>query len=255
MSPMPRHHRPFLSALAATIALGLSVANVHAQISDACCVAPDNGFGTALLPPPVGAGGCFYLGNTEIIDGLPIGSTIQISASYGTFSGVVEVPGGSLLGTVSDFNAVMSLSMTGTGTLLGFNRFIQIPLNTGNNRISWAPRTAFAPVQNLLADLERLNGQVPCCGDPDFDLLRITGGTNFGMPTAGQAQLVTSAGNWATSSFFDIFHRIDFVGAAAGQLAGRSGSTSLTRRFTMCPGNVVPVKDSTWGGIKALLLN
>lgn len=255
MSVSIQHPRMSFVTLAALLSLALSATTALAQINDACCVAPDNGFGTALLPPPVGAGGCLYFGNTEIIDGLPLGTTIQISATYGTFSGVVEVAGGSLLGTVSDFNAVMSLSMTGTGALLGFNRFIQIPLNTGFNRISWAPRTAFAPVQNVLADMERLNGQLSCCGDPDFDLLRITGGTNFGMPTSGQAQLVTSAGNWATSSFFDIFHRIDFVGANTGQLAGRSGSTSLTRRFTMCPGNVVPVQPSTWAGIKTLLLN
>ncbi|TPW16720.1 MAG: hypothetical protein FD129_645 [bacterium] len=230
-----------------------AVPTARAQVDEACCVAPDNGGGTALLPAPLGDGGCIYFGTTEIVDGLPVGTTIQIDASYGAFSNVVEVAGGSLGGTVSDFDAVFTMSMTGTGTLLGFNRFIAIPLNNGNNRISWSPRMPFAPVQNVLGDLERLSGQV--LGDPDFDLLRITGGTNFGMSTPGQAQLVTSAGDWAVSSFFDVFHRIDFVGAPAGSLAGRSGSTTRQRRFTMCPGNVVAVETKTWSGIKSLLAN
>ncbi|MDZ4806399.1 MAG: hypothetical protein SGI90_16215 [Candidatus Eisenbacteria bacterium] len=252
MSASLRRIRLSLVTLATLLALGLSASNVRAQ-ADECCLSPDNGTGTATLPPTVADGTCLYVGSGEIVDGLPLGTTIQISATYGFFNNVTEFVGGTLAGTRSDFSAIMTMTMTGTGALLGFNRVIPVPLPFGAQRISWSPRVANAAVQNVLGDLERLSGQVT--GDPDFDLLRITGGGDFGMPSPGQAQLVTSAGQWATSSFFDIQYRIDFVGKPGGALAGMSGSTTRTRRFTMCPRSVVPVLPSTWTGIKALLLN
>lgn len=79
-----------------------------------------------------------------------------------------------------------------------------------------------------------MQGQVS--GDPDFDLLRITAGTSFGLPSPGQTTLTDlGGGNWFVDSFFDITYRIDFIGAPGGILAGMSGSTTGTDPYTFVP--------------------
>lgn len=71
-------------------------------------------------------------------------------------------------------------------------------------------------------------------GDPDFDLLRIVAGTDFGMPSPGHTTLLQSGPNWEVDSFFDISYRIDFVGNPGGPFAGLSGSTQgFTVRFSL----------------------
>ena len=88
------------------------------------------------------------------------------------------------------------------------------------------------PVQSFDTDLFRLFGEINNIGDPDFDLLRIAGGTDFGMPSPGHTTLARlPGGNWAVDSFFDITYRIDFVGAPGGPVAGLTGSTTATIRM------------------------
>jgi hypothetical protein len=216
-----------------------------------CCLAPDNGSGTATLPPSTG--GCYYYGSTEIVDGLPAASSIQVNGYIGFFSNVTEFPGGNYSGTSSSgFTAVFFMGMTGTGALSGFNRFANIPLV--NERIDWGPRVPFAPFQSATAQYMALQGQIT--GDPDFDLLRITGGDLFGLTSPGAVQLVSSGGGWLVSGYFDLTHRIDFVGnPGSAYLAGRSGSTQRQRPFTLCNFEPVAVEPSTWSGIKHLLAN
>ena len=89
-------------------------------------------------------------------------------------------------------------------------------------------------MQSFDTDMFRLFGQIT--GDPDFDLLRVVAGTDFGLPSPGHTTLTQAAGsNWAVDSFFDITYRIDFVGRPGGPLAGRSGSTTGTARFEVVP--------------------
>jgi hypothetical protein len=196
---------------------------------------------------------CVYLGNTEITNGLPAGATIQVAASIGNFINVSESAGGALGGTTSTWDGLCTLQMTGTGALLSFNRSITIPLvGAGFNVMDWAPRTPFAPVQTATAQLYRLFGQVASFGDPDFDLLRIAGGNDFGMPSPGQIQLVSTGGGWAVSGYFDFTHRIDFVGSPGGALSGYSGSTTNNRRFEICPENAVAIESTSWSHLKAL---
>lgn len=219
-----------------------------------CCIVPDNGFGTATLPPQsTVASTCMYLGSTEITDGLPPGATIQIAASIGNFINVSELPGGSLGGTASAWEGQCVMQMTGTGALSGFNRSITVPLSGFNNNLFiFAPRAAFAPVQTAAALCNWLNGQIVGVGDPDFDLLRILGGYNYGMPSPGQIQLVSTGSGWAVSGYFDTTHRIDFIGAPGGALAGRSGSNTQQRRFEICPENAVALEGASWSRMKAL---
>jgi hypothetical protein len=237
------------------LAVAITVlAAIPAAALAVCCIVPDNGFGTATLPPPgTGASTCAYLGTTEITSGLPAGATIQIAASIGNFINVIESVGGSLGGTASTWEGQCVMQMTGTGALSGFNRSITIPLTGfGNNLFLWAPRTAFAPVQTAAAQVNWLFGQVVGVGDPDFDLLRFFGGFNYGMPSPGQIQLVSTGSGWAVSGYFDITHRIDFVGAPGGALAGMSGSNTQQRRFEICPENAVAVEGVSWSQVKAL---
>ena len=191
-----------------------------------CCIVP-----VANLPPE----GCSY-GNPDqvkkIINGLPPGATIEIAEALLNFSNIVRLPGGSLGGEVENFLAMDVMQMTGTGVLANFRRNISMSVQCSTHI---GPRNPGDSVQSFPTDFFTLHGQLPP-GDPDFDLLRITAGTSFGMPSPGHTTLTKlPQGNWNVDSFFDITYRIDFVGAPGGALAGRSGNTTGTiRMMTGC---------------------
>jgi hypothetical protein len=111
----------------------------------------------------------------------------------------------------------------------------------------------FAPFQNAAADYRRLHGQILV--HPDFDFLRVTAGGDFGLPSPGGVQLLSTGPAWGISSFFDLTWRIDFIGSPAGPFAGRSGSTTGQTRFSMCPDHAVNVERSTWTLVKKLYAN
>jgi hypothetical protein len=189
------------------------------------CIVPDNGTGTVDLPPA----GCGYVSPDDlhmIIDGLPAGTTIRVGAEHSRFFAPqrTPLPGG---GEREQFQSFLMLTMEGTGELAAFSKLVQVPAQCV---VETGPRTPGAPVQDFDAQMMSLQGQI--IGDPDFDLLRITAGTGFGLPSPGHTTLTQlPGGNWAVDSFFDITYRIDFVGGPGGPLAGRSGSTTGTIRM------------------------
>ncbi len=205
------------------------------------CLVPDNGSGTANLPPV----GCQYTSaydNMRIVDGLQQGATIEIRpvlkdfvcstggvsvCSFTTKPDACSQSGGTLGGEQECSAATLAVLLTGTGPLTGYTRPLNIPVSFETHA---APRTPGSPMQSFDTDMFRFFGQLPP-GDPDFDLLRITAGTDFGMPSPGHTTLSQSGGNWAVDSFFDITYRIDFVGAPGGPFAGHSGSTTATVRI------------------------
>jgi hypothetical protein len=194
------------------------------------CPAPDNGSGTVDLPascPFVNTVGTF-----DIVDGLPPGTEINSQGMLTNFFNVTRTPGGPLGGELDDFQASLLLQMTGTGALSGFSRNVMIPIGGGNTaQMAHGPRVLGTSPQDFPSDMFRLFGQLPP-GDPDFDLLRISGGTDFGMPSPGHTTLtMAGGGTWNVDSFFDITYRIDFVGAPGGPLSGMSGSTTATIRI------------------------
>lgn len=232
----------FLSLLCAVPLAIMAPSPATAQ--GTCCVLPDNGTGTADLPPNCPTG---YNGPMNILDGLQPLGTIQIQARLFNFFNVVQGPGGGLGGTRQTWSASLVLNMVGTGTWSGYVRTVVVPV-VGETHS--APRIPFATPQSFNEDLYTLQGQLPP-GDPDFDLLRITAGDGFGLPSPGHTIFSASGGGWAVESFFDVTYRIDFIGRAAGPFGGRSGSTTGLSRMELCPG-ATPAHASTWGQLKSI---
>lgn len=196
-------------------------------------IVPDNGTGTADMPPP----GAEYLSPDEvmmIIDGLPPGTTIELAPVLRDFTSVVESPGGSLGGTTSTFDAVIQWDVTGTGELSGFNRSLALLLS---GEWHMGPRTLGDPVQSFPTDVFQMQGDL--FGDPDFGKLSLRAGTDYGMPSPGQTTLTElPGGDFWVDSFFDVGYRIDFAGAPGSALANLAGITTATIR--MQAGEPVP---------------
>ena len=196
------------------------------------CAAPDDGSGTAELPAT--AQDCEYISLyevLEIIDGLPPGTTIEMDPIFDWFicnSPPCETPGGTLGGTVSDVDATLDLTVSGTGDLTGFNRHLAVPISPAE--FHWAPRTPGDPEQTFAANMYRLEGEL--FGDPDFCTFIITAGTGNGLPSPGQATLSQlPSGDYAVDSFFDVTYQIEFEGCPDSPLADYAGTTTGTIRL------------------------
>jgi hypothetical protein len=193
------------------------------------CMNPDNGSGSVFLPPA----GCGYLSPDDvhkILDGLPPGTEVTFGVQHNRFFNVTRTPGGQFPGgEVEQFQSQVQLNLQGQGGLLpGYSRILTMPIQCETHV---GPRPP-GPVQSFPTDMFSLQGQLPP-GDPDFDLLRITGGTSFGMPSPGHTTLTQQSGTtWAVDSFFDVFYEIDYIGRPGGHLSGMSGSTTGTIRMS-----------------------
>ena len=196
------------------------------------CVGPDDGTGTAELPPH----GCAYLSPSEvfmIIVGLPPGTTIELDPllhDFLCYTFPCGQPGGTLAGEVETYEATMTWEVNGTGDFDGFERTLQVPVFIQSHS---GPRTLGDAVQTFPAELSEMFGQLPP-GDPDFEYLVLTAGTNYGMPSPGQTTLTRRYGDpFSVDSFFDVTYGIEFMGAPGSILEGLSGLTTATVRIAV----------------------
>jgi len=147
-----------------------------------------------------------------------------------------DQPGGALGGEQECSQSEVSMQMTGTGMLAGFNRTIVMPVQFETQT---APRAPGDAVQSFDTDMFNMQGAI--FGDPDFDLLRITAGTGVGLPSPGHTTLTRlgpPGGDFQVDSFFDIDYQIEFVGAPGSVLMGLSGTTTGTIRMSTGAGDV-----------------
>jgi hypothetical protein len=193
-----------------------------------CCGAPDNGGGTIDFPPD-----CDYDNEVEpmyIIDGLPPETDIELWGPLTGFYNVVNTPGGTLGGEICTFDAYFDWTVTGTGSLEGFNRHLSVPVS---GQMHIGPRNPGDPVQNFNAKIYHLAGEL--FGDPDFCELIVEAGDSLGLPCPGSTQLTElPSGDFAVDSFFDITYRIEFEGCPGSQLEDYAGSTTAQTMKATC---------------------
>jgi hypothetical protein len=161
--------------------------------------------------------------------GLPGGTTIEFYPTLRDHSNIARAGGGLLCGEIQTFDSVLDLTIQGTGALAGFQRNISVPTSVG---IQTGPRAPGDPVQDFDTELFRLQGDI--FGDPDFSVLKIRGGSSFGLPSPGHTTLTSlgpSSSDFVIDSFFDIAYRIEFVGAPGSALDGLGGTTEDTLRL------------------------
>ena len=131
-------------------------------------------------------------------------------------------------GGIDTFDGYFYWQAIGTGDLEGFDRNLAVPVEAIAHT---APRTPGDPVQQFGTEMHRLHGEL--FGDPDFCVLRISAGGDFGLPSPGEATLTQlPTGDFAVDSFFDITYRIEFEGCPGGMLEDYAGVTTATIRLS-----------------------
>ena len=142
-------------------------------------------------------------------------------------------PGGSLGGEAHTFSgpdgASFQIELFNEDNPQQIVRSITIPID---GIIETGPRTPGDAVQDFDTEMVQLQGAI--FGDPDFDILAVRAGRNFGLPSPGHTTLTRlgpPGSDFVVDSFFDVFYEIDFQGTPGGILGGESGTESGSVRF------------------------
>ena len=200
---------------------GTTVNSLHTlagRISNPLAALPESGKGSIVWPPVTPEGrpgvteGMFSTQRLNPARALLVRMNLRAAANADMY------PGSPLGGGLSVGYDQLQLEIFGEGAYSGYHRTLSVPVQTF---VNWGPEANHQALQGRAADLYFLYGEL--AGDPDFSLLRISGGTGFGMPSLGHTTVERQAtGNFRVDSAYDLTYRVEWSGAAAGPLAGES---------------------------------
>lgn len=223
------------------------------------CEVPDNGTGTVTLPPE----GCGYIAPSDLhmlVDGLPVGTTIEFAPEHRDFvcgnsaAGTTQysacsiaIPPGAcegddpsvVGGKIDCFDSNIVLDVKGTGTLAGFTRKLIVPLFV---EVATDPRTPGAAVQDFDTTMQQLSGGLAPNSDSDFCQLQFAAGDSA-IPGSGAGHTTLTQqvnGEFLVDSFFDITYDLSFEGCPGSPLAGLFGTTRGTVQMRAVAGPAVP---------------
>ncbi len=210
----------FLTASLAVLCL-LASAGMAAAAKQAVCIAPNNGKGTADMPPIA----CEYVGPAEyhwLKDQVTGKDLILLNLRHGIFEKITVTPGGIFDGEIEIFESRAMIEAIGVGPLEGFHRFFSVPLDAETHI---GKREFGKPVQDFDTQMYRLEGGIT--GDKDFKVFEITAGEAFGLSSPGHTTLTyqEESDSYWVDSFFDVKYQIDYVGASGGKLEGYEGTS------------------------------
>lgn len=215
-------------------ALGVLVAAGAAQASP--IIVLDNGTPNHIdLPPGDYTGWSVIYEIGDLAEGEWLDVELRLRSN-----GSVETPGGALGGHVQTWTGAV-LELTLTGVFQPYYRVMSLPVQVVT---SSAPRSGSVPLVGQLAfaqEIRFLTGELT--GDPDFDLLRVTGGTDLGMPSPGETTLEIPydiVNEYAVDGYFWLEHQIEIVGAAGGPFAGWGGSSWVVTQVELVGGGPIP---------------
>lgn len=207
--------------------------------------------GSISLPPS--ENDCGYFGEEElhmVIDGLPVGTELMISVDHGTFEEIVTTPGPGPGEEHEQFNSSLRLVMDGTGSLEDFHKVVvihDVPTEIDSIKPAGAAPSSSGK-QFIQADMRKLSGAITDAdGDPDFESLTITAGTENGLESPGGALLKPDGPTrFDVDSAFSVTYQISFVGRDGGPFAGASGTTQGKAIMAQLRSNQLP-SSSRWG--------
>jgi hypothetical protein len=182
---------------------------------------PESGAGSIVWPPVTADGRPGVTEGWFSAQRLNPARALLVRMNLRSAPGSDVYPGSPLGGGLSVSNDLLELEIFGEGAWGAIHRTLTVPVQTF---INWGPEANHQPRQGRAADLYFLYGEI--AGDPDFSLLRVSGGTGFGMPSLGHTTIEKQPdGDWKLDSSYDLTYRIEWTGAPGSTLDGQSGAT------------------------------
>jgi hypothetical protein len=209
---------------------GTTVSSLHTlagRISNPVTTAAESGEGSIVWPPVTTDGRPGITEGWFSVQRLNPGRALIARLNLRATPGAEMYPGSPLGGGLSVGNDLLTMEIFGEGAYAGYHRTVSVPVQTF---INWGPEANHQVQQGRAADLYFLYGEL--AGDPDFSLLRISGGTGFGMPSLGHTTVEKQAsGDYLLDSSYDLTYRVEWVGAPGGPLAGDSHTTQAVLKL------------------------